>query len=101
MNKILICAIILVIVVILYLVYTLYNNYFNSRIESSIKSKENIAVKQPKFKNKDKATNVNKNIVMVISHSDKKYSLEIELFDKDVPLTCKNFREIAIKGINN
>ncbi len=100
MNKILICAIILVIAIILYLVYTLYNNYFNSRIESSIKSKENIDVKQPKFKNIDKATNVNKNIVMVLSHSDKKYSLEIELFDKDVPSTCKNFREIAIKGIN-
>ena len=98
MNKILICAIILVIAIILYLIYTLYNNYFNSKIETSIKRKR-VSNNNKPFKN-IKVKQLNKNLLISISHNDKNYLIEIELFDKEVPLTCKNFREIAIKGIN-
>ena len=101
MNKILICAIIIIIVIILYLLYTLYNNYFNSKIETNIKkNKEPIKNKKISMQKKQVKRKISSNIIMLIEYNNTKYPVEINLFDKDVPLTCKNFRHIAMKGIN-
>ena len=101
MNKILIIAIIVIIITILYLLYILYNNYFNSKIETSIKSipKTN---KQALVKNKplEKKSIKNNNITMTLKHREKLYDIEIKLYDDSVPKTCKNFRDIAFNGIN-
>ena len=106
MKLIIIVAIVIIVILIVYLVYLLYNNYFNSRIESSIKNNEleveNSDKKIHKTDNKlhiNKSTNT-RNLMMTINHNNSNYLIEIELFDKEVPLTCKNFREIAFKGIN-
>ena len=106
MKLIIIVAIVIIVILIVYLVYLLYNNYFNSRIESSIKNNEleveNSDKKIHKTDNKlhiNKSTNT-RNLTMTINHNNSNYLIEIELFDKEVPLTCKNFREIAFKGIN-
>lgn len=100
MNKILICAIMIIIAIILYLLYTLYNNYFNSKIETNIKkNKESVKNRKIAIEKKVKRNN-SSNIIMLIEYNNTKYPVEITLFDKDVPLTCKNFRHIAMNGIN-
>ena len=116
MKTLLVIAIVGIIVLISYLVYVMYNNYFNTKIEDIIKGGENnenvLPVEKPyksllstenfKSNNKKNPRKVigNKNLIMTISHQNKKYLLELELFDNDVPLTCKNFRTIATKGVN-
>ena len=37
---------------------------------------------------------------MTISYDNKEYQLELELFDQVTPKTTKNFRTIALNGIN-
>ena len=37
---------------------------------------------------------------MNISYGGQEFNLEIELFDKDVPKTTKNFRKISSEGVN-
>jgi len=42
-----------------------------------------------------------KNLEIGIVIDDQLYNIEIKLYDDIVPLTCKNFRHIAKKGIKN
>lgn len=97
MNSILILAIAVILVLIVYLIYVLYLRYFN--FANKTQNKETLT---ENFKNikKIKIDKKNKNLIMTIEHNNKKFNIEIELFDEKVPLTTKNFRQIAINGIN-
>lgn len=89
-----------VIILIIYLSYVFYNNYKNSKLEDEIVIKA-----QPEgFKNKEKPnvieTKKENNLLMKISKGRNVYNVELKLYDDITPLTCKNFRFIAKKGIN-
>lgn len=89
-------ALILILIACVILVYFFYtrtsNNNYTEHSDVIIPKKES-------FTNKRK-TNVNNNLIMTINYKNKLYNLELELFDDSVPRTTKNFRQIAIKGIN-
>ena len=89
-----------VIILIIYLSYVFYNNYKNSKLEDEIVIKS-----QPEgFKNKEKANLIEikeeKNLIMKIKKGGSVHNVELKLYDDITPLTCKNFRFIAKKGIN-
>jgi len=42
-----------------------------------------------------------RNIIIEVTHDSIPYEFEIELFDKELPITCKNFRYIALNGLRN
>lgn len=89
-----------VIILIIYLSYVFYNNYKNSKLEDEIVIKS-----QPEgFKNKEKANLIEikeeKNLIMKIKKGGSIHNVELKLYDDITPLTCKNFRFIAKKGIN-
>jgi peptidylprolyl isomerase len=65
---------------------------------SNIQREVNFKVNPPHIEKKP--MKVNDNLIMNISHRGKEFKLEIELFDKDVPKTTKNFRKISSEGIN-
>ena len=54
----------------------------------------------PKVKETFKVKNIEKNLNIVIEKAGVQYIIEVELFDKIVPLTSKNFRHIAKHGVN-
>lgn len=83
--------------------YIMYYNYFNSRIENTIN--DNTAKKTTKLSpikkiKEEVIKSKTPNLIIEIKYKSRVETIEVELFDKDVPLTCKNFREIAINGIN-
>lgn len=115
----------LIILVIIYLLIVLYKNFYKNEItkeeivndindQIELDSSKNIL--NENFKNTKNTNtntlNTNKNLVLTIGISkktpvgkatpdwDKVVNVEIKLFDDIVPLTTKNFRTIAKKGIN-
>ena len=42
-----------------------------------------------------------KNIVITLKKGDTTTNIELELFDSDLPITCKNFRSVAFNGLKN
>ena len=98
--------ILLVIIVILYLCYVLYDNYQKKDkqeefISKITKKKINVdkkiipksIIKKPNKKLGD--------LLMKIMIDNKEKPIKIRLYDDIVPLTCKNFRVLARKGIRN
>ena len=94
--KFFIITIIVLIVLILYLIYLLYYKFTNDTINSIDVTK--------KLNEINKITNhksLNNNIKLTIKYKDTTFTIELELFDDVLPITCKNFRHIASSGIKN
>jgi len=66
----------------------------------NVNVQDNLNTNLPYKEEKSKPIKVNNNLTMNISHRGKEFNLELELFDKDVPKTTKNFRKISSEGIN-
>lgn len=93
--------IIIVIVILIYFSYTFYKYWNNNKIEKTIKKNEiKNSIISENFKNEKKITK-EPNLIIQIKYKDEVYKFEIMLYDHVVPLTCKNFRYIAKKGLNN
>ena len=98
-SKYLHIAIIIIIALIIYFIYIMYTNINNNKIENEIKNNNDDKV-DTKIKETFKVKNIEKNLNLVIEKAGVQYIIEVELFDKIVPLTCKNFRHIAKYGVN-
>ena len=106
---------------IIYFVITFYKYIGNNSIEESINSEEITPIEEnrnsieqdinpekvPHIENNNNSTeqfennNSENNLMLSIDHKGKEYNFEIKLYDDITPLTCKNFRFIATKGIQN
>ena len=87
----------ILITLIFYLIYLLYYKFTNDTIN-------NISVTET-LKEVDKLTS-NKiddkpNITISLKHNNSIFNIEVQLFDDDLPITCKNFRHLAYNGIKN
>jgi len=87
-----------VILILLACLILLYMFYQRTSYNSNNRTISNIPQKKETFRGNNK--NTPKNLIMNILYNNKKFSLELELFDKVVPKTTKNFRTIALKGID-
>jgi len=103
--------IIIVIITIVYLSYTAYTAYrgFNDGDDKEVflanMSKERLddITSDTAIKSSDKKLKTESNLIMKlrIDGLEDIQSVELKLYDDIVPLTCKNFRTIATKGIHN
>ena len=91
MKRILVVFYIIGIIIILYLIFRLIKKYRTEIIEPIIAEKTN----KVKLGEKTKL----QNITIEVTHNDTQYEFEVELFDEELPITCKNFRHIAFDGL--
>tara|TARA_B110000971_G_C19929078_1_gene463072 strand:+ start:323 stop:964 length:642 start_codon:yes stop_codon:yes gene_type:complete len=97
MDTLFIAILIFLIVLIIYLIIQLYTRYKNDSI-----NKEYTPKPIHKHTESQPVTNSGKrNILFTLSHKTKIYELEIELFNTDLPITCKNFRHMCFNGLHN
>ena len=115
--KVVSCLIFAVIVLIFYLSYVGFksfrgNNKANIEEIQKIRRENNnkYGSYSENFKSKKEEPEENINLVITdpnlimsvkIDGSSQTHEIELELFDDIVPLTCKNFRVLAGKGVNN
>lgn len=95
---ILIITSLIVISLIIYLIFVLYSKYSSDKLNIELSNSNPNKVQSRKRKTKVKKI-INNNIKMVIKNNNKKNEIEIELFDKQLPITCRNFRHIAKVGL--
>lgn len=111
------CLIFAVIVLIFYLSYVGFKSFRGNNKENideiqKIRRENNDKYgsysENFKSKKEDPEENINlvitePNLIMTIKidGSDERHEIELELFDDIVPLTSKNFRVLASKGVNN
>ena len=104
MSKLITLLIIVTVLIIIYLAYTCYTSMYKNVSDEEIVNiqEETRLSKNDKefFISKDEISK-EKNLEMNIIIDDQKYKVELKLYDEIVPLTCKNFRHIAKKGIKN
>lgn len=105
MNKIISFLIGIVILIIIYLLYSCYigvNKKISDEeivnIQEETKLTNNITTEL--FDSKEDIYK-EKNLEMTVLINNTPHIIELQLYDKEVPLTCKNFRHIAKKGIKN
>ena len=110
------CLIFAVIVLIFYLSYLGFKS-FRGNNKSNIdeirqlrrdNNKYGTNSENCRYEKEDNEENINivisePNLIMSIQidGNDEKHEVELKLFDDIVPITCKNFRVLAGKGINN
>jgi cyclophilin family peptidyl-prolyl cis-trans isomerase len=104
MSKLITLLIIVTILIIVYLGYTCYISvYKNVSDEEIVNVQEETRLSKKNnefFVSKDEISK-EKNLEISIVIDDQVSNIEIKLYDDIVPLTCKNFRHIAKKGIKN
>ena len=79
------------VIIILYLIFSLRKKYRIEIIEPIIEEEIN----KIKLGKETKLKNIN----IEVTHDNKQYEFEVELFDEELPITCKNFRHIAFNGL--
>ena len=117
--KLLSFSICLVVILIIFFSYLAYKNFNGGsknekdfeEIKKITRKKRNYNSLKSKIDNKPKENekeNIKleikeRNLIMTIEINGHPnlYNLELELFDDIVPLTCKNFRTLSTKGVNN
>lgn len=118
--KLLTFCICLVIILIIFFSYLAYKNFKgNQKNDNDIEEIKKITSQKRKYNSskskesiktppKDPKENIQleikeRNLIMAIEINGHPnlYNVEIELFDDIVPLTAKNFRTLATKGVNN
>tara|TARA_B100001094_G_C18038923_1_gene723982 strand:+ start:67 stop:744 length:678 start_codon:yes stop_codon:yes gene_type:complete len=105
MNKIISILIGIVILIIVYLLYTCYKGVNKKitdeeivNIQEETKLTNNITTE---LFDSEQQIYKEKNLEMTVLINNTPHIIELQLYDKEVPLTCKNFRHIAKKGIKN
>lgn len=107
MSRIITFLIFVAVCIIVYLVYNCYISMHNKVSDEEIvniqeettfshKSKEHFSSTGEENKIKKE-----KNLEMKLKIENSSYLVELRLYDDVVPLTCKNFRHIAKKGVKN
>lgn len=107
MSRIITFIIFVAVCIIVYLVYNCYISVYNKISDEEIVNIQEEAT----FSHKNKETfasapeenkiKKDKNLEMKLKIENNDYLVEIRLYDDVVPLTCKNFRHIAKKGVKN
>jgi len=91
MNKLLILSYVTGIIIIIYLIFRLKKKYRAEIIDPIIIEEQSNLAKT--------IQSVDKNFIVEVTHDGIIYDFEVELFDKEFPITCKNFRHIAFDGL--
>ena len=113
--KLLTFCILLVIVLIVFFSYLAYKNFTSGDNSNQLEKEaiKNIKENRKKYNScEEKKEEPEENIQLVVKEPNlimnieidghpEQYKVEIELFDDIVPLTSKNFRTLATKGVNN
>lgn len=95
--NIFIVIIVVLFTLILYLVYLLYSRFKNDTINDKAIGKK---LEEIEILNAPE-TKLTKNIQLTIKQNNEIFKIELELYDKELPITCKNFRNIAFNGLKN
>ncbi len=107
MSRIITFLILVAVCIIIYLLYNCYISVHNKisdeeivniQEETSLSNKIEEHFIDVEEENKIKKE---KNLEMKLKIKNEEYVVELKLYDNVVPLTCKNFRHIAKKGIKN
>jgi len=107
MSRIITFLILVAVCIIIYLLYNCYISIYNKisdeeivniQEETSLSNKIEEHFIDGEEENKIKKE---KNLEMKLKIKNEEYVVELQLYDSVVPLTCKNFRHIAKKGIKN
>lgn len=107
MSRIITFLIIIAVFIIVYLLYNCYISVHNKVSDEEIVNIQEETVlstkKREDFSNVETENKIKKekNLEMIIKIENEEYVVELKLYDDVVPLTCKNFRHIAKKGIKN
>jgi len=117
--KLLTFCICLVIILIIFFSYLAYKNFKgNQKTDNDLEEIKKITSQKRKYNSSKSKSSIKmqeespeniqleikeRNLIMIIEINGHPnlYNVEIELFDDIVPLTAKNFRTIATKGVNN
>ena len=100
----------LILVAVCIIIYLLYNCYIS--VHNKISDEEIVNIQEEtSLSNKieehfidvveENKIKKEKNLEMKLKIKNEEYVVELQLYDNVVPLTCKNFRHIAKKGIKN
>ncbi len=114
-NTVVIVLCVVIIILIIYLLNLIYNNIYKTKKilkkskKSQTKSQKSIKKTQKITKDtqnkendvKENFKNKNNNLIIKFGLLDETYDVEFKLYDDITPMTCKNFRTIALKGLNN
>ena len=106
MSRIITFLILITIFIIVYLMYNCYVSIYNKVSDEEIVNIQEETTFSKKitedFSNKDEIKiKKEKNLEMKIKIGNEEHTIELLLYDDVVPLTCKNFRHIAKRGIKN
>ena len=99
---ILIITSLIVIGLIIYLIYVLYSTLTSDKLGIEL-HKDLVDLDDNKTKNitKKQKNTKHKNITFTIKNKDNEFEIELKLFDKDLPITCRNFRHVSKTGFKN
>lgn len=99
----------LIVVIILLIIYAIYHYFFKKKdthmIENNLSHMDNpeTSIVAEDFSNQKKETNnLNGNPYFIISiGGENAGKLKFQLFDDEVPMTCKNFRHLCTRGLDD
>ena len=96
--RVFVITIVLLIILIVYLIYLLYSKFKNDTINNVLVTQK---LEEVDDLNNAKEIEHTDNIILTLQQNKKIFKIEIELYDDELPITCKNFRHIAFHGIKN
>tara|TARA_B110000211_G_C13928685_1_gene486179 strand:- start:121 stop:771 length:651 start_codon:yes stop_codon:yes gene_type:complete len=94
--QIFIIIIVLLFCLIVYLIGQLYTRFKHDTINTAVVTKKLEEIAAMDSKNARVAKN---NISILFKQGNATAKIEVELFDQELPITCKNFRSIAFNGL--
>ena len=94
--KLFIITIVIQIILILYLVYLLYSKFKNDTINHVVVGQKLAEIDNLNYSENIPDTNT---IVLTLKQNEQTFKIELELYDDELPITCKNFRHIAFSGV--
>ena len=85
----------------MYLIFMLYTRYKNDSINKKYNPKQKYIKSELPYNDSDDEikSEASKHILFKIRQKSKTYKIKLELFDKELPLTCKNFRHMCFVGL--
>jgi len=107
MSRIITFLILVAVCIIIYLLYNCYISVHNKISDEEIVNIQEETSLSNKIEEhfidveKENKIKKEKNLEMKLKIKNEEYVVELKLYDNVVPLTCKNFRHIAKKGIKN
>ena len=101
MDKLFLSILVILIMLIMYLIFMLYTRFKNDSINKKYNPKHKYINNGLPDNDSEEDINLEakKNIILKIKQKSKIYKIKLELFDKELPLTCKNFRHMCFIGL--